>query len=107
MCNEKADSNGGRALNEKFRYIVLADEPGGTPTGYRVILEDMDSGRQAVAQFDALFEQVRVDDRSRDYEAPEWRAEQIASETGLADAEDFIGSLKEHLRSMIQASLSS
>ena len=88
-------------MNEKFTYIVLADAPGGTPTGYRIILEDKDSGRQAVAQFTREGRQVEVDDQDRDYEAPEWKAEQLLVDGGVEDAKGFVAALKEHLRMML------
>ena len=94
-------------MDEQFSYIVLAAEPGGTPTGYRVILRDRTSGRQAVAQFDTVFAQVPVDDRRRDYEAPEWKAQQLLTDAGLADAGEFTESLKNHLRAMLAESPSS
>ena len=93
-------------MNEKVSYIVLANEPGGTPTGYRVMLRDLASGRQAFAQFDTAFAQVAVDDRPRDYEAPEWKAEQLLAGAGLEDPAGFIEALKQHLRAMLDASLS-
>lgn len=94
-------------MDEKFSYVVLAEEPGGAPTGYRVLLRDRESGRQAVAQFDTVFAQVPVDDRTRDYEVPEWKAQQILSDAGLADAAEFMEALKEHLRAMLAGSVSS
>ena len=94
-------------MDEQFSYIVLAAESGGAPTGYRVILRDRTSGRQAVAQFDTVFAQVPVDDQRRDYEAPEWKAQQILTDAGLADAGEFNESLKDHLRAMLEENMPS
>jgi hypothetical protein len=86
-------------MNERWTYTVLADEPGGTPIELRISLED----RDADIQIGVTGSQVDVDDKPRDYEAPEWKAKQILSDGGVNEIDGYLGALKEHLRAALQA----
>lgn len=88
-------------MNERWTYTVIADQPGGTPIEMRVTLEDRDTGTKATVQVAVSGSQTTVDDKPRDYEAPEWKAKQIFSEGGVADVEAYLEALQNHLRSAI------
>jgi hypothetical protein len=90
-------------MNERWTYTVLADQPGGTPIELRISLEDRDADKRATIQVGVAGAQVDVDDKPRDYEAPEWKAKEILAEGGVVDTETYLDALKEHLRAALQA----
>lgn len=71
---------------ERWTFLILADAPGGTPDGIRMILragEDETRWPRLQVLLDGT--EVPVDDRPHDYEAPEWKAQQLASAGGMPD----------------------
>lgn len=78
---------------EKWTFLILADDDG-NPSGLRMILR---AGDDAAAwprtQVGADGGEVATDDRPHDYEAPEWKAQQLY---GGSDAQ--WEALKEKLR---------
>jgi hypothetical protein len=89
-------------MNERWTYTVISDEPGGTAIELRVSLENRDIDKKATIQVAVSGDQVDVDDKPRDYEAPEWKATQILDEGGVADTATYLEALKEHLRAALQ-----
>jgi hypothetical protein len=79
---------------EKWTFLILAAEDG-SPNGIRMTLR---SGDDEAAwprlQVGADGAEVAVDDRQHDYEAPEWKAQQL-----FAGSEGQWEALKEQLRS--------
>jgi hypothetical protein len=90
-------------MNERWTFTVIADEPGGTPIELRVALEDRDADRRATIQVAVTGAQVDVDEKPRDYEAPEWKAKELLEGGGVSDAEIYIDALKDHLRAALMA----
>ena len=90
-------------MNERWTYTVLADQPGGTPIELRISLEDRDADKRATIQVGVSGAQVDVDDKPRDYEAPEWKAKEILTEGGVAEIDIYLGALKDHLRAALEA----
>lgn len=90
-------------MNERWTYTVLADEPGGTPVELRISLEDRDADKRATIQIGVSGAQVDVDDKPRDYEAPEWKAKEILTDGGVSEIDTYLGALKDHLRAALQA----
>ena len=90
-------------MSERWTYTVISDEPGGTPLELRVCLEDRDADKRATIQVLVSGEQVDVDDKPRDYEAPEWKAKQLLTEGQVDDVDGYVDALKEHLRAAISA----
>jgi hypothetical protein len=88
-------------VNERWTYTVIADEPGGTPIELRVSLEDRDADRRATIQVTVAGAQVDVDDKPRDYEAPEWKAKELLLQGGVAETDVYITALKDHLRAAL------
>ena len=88
-------------MDERWTYTVIADEPGGTPIEMRVVLEDRSSSQQATIQIRVDGQQVEVDDKERDYEAPEWKAKQILETGGTGDVDEYLAELKAHLRAAL------
>ncbi|MEZ5140986.1 MAG: hypothetical protein R2726_00480 [Acidimicrobiales bacterium] len=71
---------------ERWTFLILADGPGGAPDGIRMILRSGDDEAgwpRLQARLDGT--EVPVDDRVHDYEAPEWKAQQLAAEGGMPD----------------------
>jgi len=91
-------------LNERWTYTVIADEPGGTPIELRVSLEDRDADRRATIQVTVSGAQVDVDDKPRDYEAPEWKAKEILGAGGVEQTDVYLNALKDHLRAALSSS---
>lgn len=85
-------------MNERLTYTVISDHPGGTPVELRVTMEDRDTQRRATIQVTVAGDQVDVDDKPRDYEAPEWKAKQILTEGGTPAVDVYVGALLDHLR---------
>jgi hypothetical protein len=85
-------------MNERWTYTVISDHQGGTPIELRVSLEDRDADKRATIQITVAGVQVDVDDKARDYEAPEWKAKQIITDGGVGDTDGYLGALKDHLR---------
>lgn len=72
---------------ERWTFLILADEPGGTPDGLRMILRaGDDEARWPRLQVRIDGTEVPLDDRDHDYEAPEWKAQQLAAAAGLSEA---------------------
>jgi hypothetical protein len=90
-------------MNERWTFTVLADEPGGTPIELRIALEDRDADKRATIQIGVSGAQVDVDDKPRDYEAPEWKAKEILTDSGVPDIDTYLAALKDHLRAALQA----
>lgn len=90
-------------MSEKWTFTVIATEPGGDPTELRVSLEDREINKEATIQITVAGEQVDVDDKPRDYEAPEWKAKHILQEGGVSDVEGYVAALKAHLREALSA----
>jgi hypothetical protein len=90
-------------MNERWTFTVIADEPGGTPIELRVALEDRDADRRATIQVAVTGAQVDVDEKPRDYEAPEWKAKQILVNGGVANADVYLEALKDHLRAALMS----
>lgn len=68
-------------MQEKWTYLVIADAPRGNPIQVRVVLRDgAQPERAAKLQVTVDGKPVAVDDAEHDYEAPEWKAEQILTE---------------------------
>lgn len=89
-------------MNERWTYTVIADPPGSDPLELRVTLEDRDAAKRATIQVTVAGAQVDVDDKPRDYEAPEWKAREILTGGGVADIDTYLDAMKEHLRSALQ-----
>ena len=84
-------------MTEKGTFLVIADEPRGTPIQIRVILRDADEPeRAAKLQVSVEGRPVVVDDAEHDYEAPEWKAAQILTD-GSGDA-GLLERMKDRLR---------
>lgn len=84
-------------MREKWTFLVIADEPRGTPIQIRVILRDADQPeRAAKLQVAVDGRPVAVDDAEHDYEAPEWKATQILAD-GSGD-EKLLERMKDRLR---------
>lgn len=92
---------GNAAVNERWTYLVIANEPGGTPIELRITLEDRDSRRQATIQVTVAGAQVDVDDKARDFEAPEWQVRQILEQGGVGEVGSYLSSLQEHMRTAL------
>jgi hypothetical protein len=88
-------------VNERWTYTVIADEPGGTPIELRVSLEDRDADRRATIQVTVAGAQVDVDDKPRDYEAPEWKAKELLAQGGVTETDVYVTALKDHLRAAL------
>ncbi len=82
---------------EKWTFLIIADEPRGTPIQIRVILRDGDQPeRAAKLQVSVDGKPVAVDDAEHDYEAPEWKAGQILAD-GSGDPK-LLDRMKDRLR---------
>jgi hypothetical protein len=88
-------------MNERWTYTVIADPPGSDPIELRVTLEDRDAAKRATVQITVAGVQVDVDDRARDYEAPEWKAREILTAGGVQGIDTYLDALKDHLRSAL------
>jgi len=83
---------------ERWSFLVLAGEDG-SAIGFRVVLRaGDDESKWPRAQCDLAGTEVPVDDSPHDYEAPEWKAQQIFN-GGEARWE----ALKEKLREQVSA----
>lgn len=89
-------------MNERWTYTVIVDEPGGTPVELRVSCEDRDADLRATIQVTVTGAQVDVDDKPRDYEAPEWKAKQILTDGGVDGVDTYLDAMKEHLREALK-----
>ena len=88
-------------MNERWTYTVIADPPGSAPIEMRVTLEDRDAAKRATVQVTVAGVQVDVDDKPRDYEAPEWKVREILSGGGVETVDTYLDALKDHLRSAL------
>ncbi len=88
-------------MNERWTYVVISDEPGGTPVELRISLEDRETQKQATIQVTVAGAQVEVDGKPRDFEAPEWQVRQILERGGVADVDSYLTSLQDHMRSAL------
>jgi hypothetical protein len=79
---------------EKWTFLVMAAADG-SPDGLRIILRDgADEATWPRLQVGADGAEVPVDDRPHDYEAPEWKAQQL-----FGGSDRQWDALKERLRS--------
>lgn len=84
---------------ERWTFLVLAGADG-APSGMRITLRaGDDESAWPVLQVTVDGNEVPVDDQPRDYEAPEWKAEQILEAGGAAKSR--FGELKDKLRSKV------
>lgn len=84
-------------MKEKWTFLIIADEPRGTPIQVRVILRDADAPEKtAKLQVSVAGKPVPVDDAEHDYEAPEWKANQILTE--LSGDDGLLERVKDRLR---------
>ncbi len=84
---------------ERWTFIILAG-PDGKPTGIRATLRaGDDESRWPTLQVTVDGTEVPVDDQERDYEAPEWKANQIMAAGGCSEAR--WEEVKEKLRGMV------
>jgi hypothetical protein len=82
---------------ERWTFLILAD-PAGEPIHIRIFLRaGEDEARWPVAQIGVDGSEVPVDDATKDYEAPEWKAFEIFRANG--GSEERWGALKNRLRS--------
>jgi len=72
---------------ERWTFLILSDDTG-APVQLRVFLRAGDDpSRWPVEQLRVDGTPVPVDDTEKDYEAPEWKAQQIFREHGGTDAD--------------------
>jgi hypothetical protein len=80
---------------ERWTFLILAGD-GGKPKGIRMILRAGDEAKWPKLQVKIDGTEVPVDDEPQDYEAPEWKAQQLF-EAGGGTASRW-EDLKEKLR---------
>jgi hypothetical protein len=84
-------------VKEKWTFLIIADEPRGNPIQVRVILRDAEApDRAAKLQVGVDGKPVQVDEAEHDYEAPEWKANQILAEK--SGDETLLERMKDRLR---------
>lgn len=83
---------------ERWSFLVLAADDG-SPKGFRIVLRaGDDEAKWPKLQVDLNGTEMPVDDERHDYEAPEWKAQQI-----FDGGESRWESLKDKLRSQVAA----